>query len=223
MTLNKISRCALTDVSALILVLVIGVVFSITAHIPTAVTLLQVLIIELLTQAPILSALKHEKRSHRPRHAPSHQFIIEIVLFGALAAIITYLNYRFFFVRHGLSPAYIDTTHPLYLQATTVAYVTLALCQAANVVFIKSDEHKQFFTNKKLTRAAAISGIILLAVIYLPWLQAVFSTEALGFWDWTMVLVSVGAYSGARFVQRHTRQHTRHEVIKLHRKVHANR
>lgn len=228
MNLNKVARCVLTDITALILTLMIGLAAMQAAHVPPAIIIVQVLAIELLFQAPLLSVLKREKRAHKPRHAAQHQLVIEIILFGVLAAVIAYLNYRLFFVRHGLAPAYIDKTHPLYLQATTVTYMTLIFCQFINLLFVRSDERKQFFTNylwssPKLVRAAGISLTIMLAIIYLPWLQSLFNTEAMGFWDWTMALLCTAAYSGFRSLQRHTRQHTRHEVIKLHHKVRGTR
>ena len=226
MNLTKIARCVLTDTVALFLALIIGGVAMLIAHVPPAVTLIQVLAVELLAQAFIISALAEDKRPRKPRQAARHQLVAEIIIFGALAAIIAYLNYRLFFVRHDLAPAYIDTTHPLYVQATTLAYVTLVLCQFMNTQFVRSDERKHFFTsylwrNKKLVRVAGISFVIMLAIIYIPWLQSLFGTEALGVSDWIMALVAAALYSGARSLQRHTRQHTRHEIIKLHRKVHA--
>jgi Ca2+-transporting ATPase len=44
------------------------------------------------------------------------------------------------------------------------------------------------FTNKKLIFATAVSFLLQMAVVYLPFLQKVFKTEALGVFDWLLVL-----------------------------------
>lgn len=218
----------LTDSTALIGIVIIGLVAMVSTHVPPAITLVQVLAVELLAQALLLSALSQEKRILAPRKTAQHQIIVEIIVFGILAAVIAYINYRLFFVRNGLAPAYIDTTHPLYVQATSLTYLTLVLCQFMNLLFIRSDERKLFFTdylwrNQKLVQAAAVSFFMLLVIIYNPWLQSFFGTGPLGLWDWIMAILCAATYTGLRVLQRHTRQHTRHEVVKLHHKVHTKR
>lgn len=218
----------LTDTVALVLALVISLLAATKTHVPPGILLIQVLAIELLFQAPLLLVLNHEKQAHKPRHLTQYQAFMEIFLFGALAAVIAYLNYRLFFARHGLGPAFIDTAHPFYIQATTLAYATLALCQCMNLIFVRADNHKTVFSeylwnNPKLVRMAGLAGFILLNIIYNPLLQPLFGTKPLDVIDWLMVMGALALYSGLRMVQRHTRQHTRHAIIHLHHEVHKSR
>jgi Ca2+-transporting ATPase len=45
------------------------------------------------------------------------------------------------------------------------------------------------FSNKKLVGATLISFALQMLVVYVPFLQTIFKTEALGLFDWVMVLV----------------------------------
>jgi Ca2+-transporting ATPase len=45
------------------------------------------------------------------------------------------------------------------------------------------------FTNKKLILATAVSFFLQMAVVYAPFLQKIFKTEALGASDWFLVVI----------------------------------
>ena len=135
-------------------------------------------------------------------------------------------EYRYLFVRHHLSPAYIDTTNPLYLEATTLTYVTLVLCLYVYLLFERADTHEKFFTsylwsNKKLLGAFGLSLVLIGGIVYTPFLHGYFSTANLGWGEWFSALLAAGAYFAFRLAQRHTRKHTRRAVLKLHHEVHS--
>jgi Ca2+-transporting ATPase len=44
-------------------------------------------------------------------------------------------------------------------------------------------------TNRNLVYATLVSFLLQMAVVYVPFLQSVFNTQALGWFDWIMVLV----------------------------------
>ncbi|HAH21759.1 MAG TPA: hypothetical protein DCL49_12785, partial [Candidatus Omnitrophica bacterium] len=44
------------------------------------------------------------------------------------------------------------------------------------------------FTNKKLILATGVSFFLQMAVVYIPFLQKIFKTEALGIFDWVLVV-----------------------------------
>ena len=127
MSLNKVNRCVLTDGAALVSILLIGLVASWTIHVPLAMTLVQILAIALIAQALPLYILSHEKGRICTQHVTKRQLHITLLFFGLLAALIAYAGYLLFFAFHDLSPAYIDTGHPLYMQATTLAFMTIVL------------------------------------------------------------------------------------------------
>ena len=222
MTPSKILRCSVTDAVALVTVLVVGFVMDIVFDIPPGMLLVQLLGVIVLSQAYPISTLKHDKRKHKPRH--HIQVKIETPAFGIMAGLITYISYLLFFAYNALSPVFIDSTSELYQQATTVALVTLAFCLAINLFFIRADEHPRVLTshimnNKKLLTAFGLSFFLILNVVYNPWLQTVFSTEAIGVVEWAAAIFCAGIYSVLRHVQRYTRKHTRQSVIDLHKQT----
>ena len=222
MTPSKILRCSVTDAVALITVLIISFIMDVFVDIPPAMIIVQLLAVIVLSQAYPISTLKHDKRKHKPRH--HIQVKIETPAFGVMAGLITYISYLLFFAYNSLSPVFIDTTSELYKQATTVALVTLALCLAVNLFFIRADEHPRVLTdhlmkNQKLLIALGVSFFCILNVVYNPWLQDVFSTAEIGIVEWSAAIFCAGIYSVLRHVQRFTRKHTRQSVIDLHKQT----
>jgi Ca2+-transporting ATPase len=76
----------------------------------------------------------------------------------------------------------------------TMAFTTLILFQMFNVFNSRSDTHSAFyqlFHNSWLFGAVALSIVLQVAVVYVPFLQSAFSTVALRASDWlTCVLVA---------------------------------
>jgi len=78
------------------------------------------------------------------------------------------------------------------VRARTAAFIVLACSQLVHSFNCRSTTESLFklgvFTNKKLIFATAVSFLLQMAVVYLPFLQKVFKTEALGVLDWFLVL-----------------------------------
>jgi P-type Ca2+ transporter type 2C len=71
--------------------------------------------------------------------------------------------------------------------AQTMAFTTLMMFQLFNVLNARSDEHSAFhrlFRNRWLWASLVLSLTLHAAVIYLPFLQAAFSTVSLSLSDW---------------------------------------
>jgi P-type Ca2+ transporter type 2C len=80
-------------------------------------------------------------------------------------------------------------------QARTMAFTTLVLAQLFNCFNARSDRTSAFnhlFTNRLLWGAIALSALLQMAVVELPFLNEPFSTTALGLDDW---LICVGLAS----------------------------
>jgi Ca2+-transporting ATPase len=91
-------------------------------------------------------------------------------------------------------------------HARTMAFNTLVLFQLFNVFNARSEEHTAFrglFSNRYLWGAVALSLVLQLIAIYIPFLQRAFSTTPLTLTDW---LVCIGTASSV-FILR--------ELIKL--------
>jgi Ca2+-transporting ATPase len=74
-------------------------------------------------------------------------------------------------------------------KAMTMAFTVFVMYQIFNVFNCRSDGG---FTNKFLFIAVGASFLLQLGVIYLPFLQGIFRTTALGVLDWVLVLLIAG-------------------------------
>jgi Ca2+-transporting ATPase len=77
------------------------------------------------------------------------------------------------------------------VMARTFAFVTLICAELLKAFSFRSETASVFsigfFKNRYLTYACLLSFALMLIVIYVPFLQSVFSTNALSFKDWTIV------------------------------------
>jgi Ca2+-transporting ATPase len=231
--IRKAARCVLTDNAGELLTVLIGLSATALFHVAPAITAIQILAIDIVAQILPLTALGWDQAQgklmrQKPRNLDDHIInrtaVSGFIGFGLLAAVLSYSNYLLFFARHALSPRYIDATLPQYHQATTLTYLTLVLCLYVYMMFERSDAHDKFFSsylwnNSKLMIAFGLSFFLILNLIYNPWVQPYFSTAALTFTDWLTALGAGTLYMLVRLLQRHTRKHTRHAVIKLHQQV----
>jgi magnesium-transporting ATPase (P-type) len=209
---------AINGAAELTIVLLSLVAAAITRA-PVALTGREIITIDIIAVLLPLGALRHEKNHGKQ--------ILNGLGFGIVAGAISYGNYLVFFARHSLSPHYLDPSLPLNHQATTLAMMTLILCFYLNVLFERAQAHDRFLTshlwkNQHLLRMFGVSLVLILAIIYTPLLQKVFSTGALSPADWLTTFGAALLYALARLLQRHTRQHTRNAVIDLVYQMHAN-
>jgi Ca2+-transporting ATPase len=234
--IRKAARCVLTDNAGELLTVLIGLSATALFHVAPAITAIQILAIDIVAQILPITALGWDKGQGKLMHAKPRNLRDHIVNgpaiggfigFGLLAAILSYSNYLLFFARHHLSPRYLDPSLPQYHQATSLTYLTLVLCLYVYLLFERSDAHEKFFSsylwsNRKLIYAFAGSFFLIANLLYNPWVQPYFSTAALSFVDWLTALAAATLYGSFRLIQRHTRQHSRHAILKLHNEVHRS-
>ncbi len=72
------------------------------------------------------------------------------------------------------------------IKATTIAFTVFVIFQIFNVFNCKS---KTGFSNKSLLIAVASSFLLQLMVIYIPFLQKIFKTTAIGAVDWVLIFL----------------------------------
>ena len=231
--IKKAARCALTDNAGELFAILISLLGQAVFHIPLAITAIQILAIDIIAQMFPITALgwdtaqadlMHEAPRNLSDHIINKKTVSEFVMFGLLAAGLAYLNFLFFFARHDLSARYISIHNPLYFQATILTYLTIVLCQFLNLMLVRSDEHESVFTNylwsnKKLLIAFGISFFCIANLMYNPWIRPYFGAGPLSVVDWLTAVGCAVIYLGARLVQRHTRKHSRHAVVALHKKI----
>lgn len=228
--IKKAARCALTDNAGELFVILISLAVQAIWHIPAALTAIQILAIDIIAEMfpitalgwdpPLKRLMKHEPRSLKD-HIINRAAVAEFVSFGMLAALLTYLNYLFFFVRHGISPVNIGTDFGPYLQATALAYVTLVFCQFMNLLFVRNLGEapllsKYLWSNKKLLIAFGISFFCIANIVYNPLFRDWFGMGPLSLPD---ILTAIGiatVYTLIRLFHRHTTKHSRKKLIDKH-------
>lgn len=76
--------------------------------------------------------------------------------------------------------------------AQTMAFITLSASELVRAYTARSEHASLFrigvFSNKYMQYAVALSLVLLLAAVYIPFLQGVFNTQPLGLHEWTLIL-----------------------------------
>lgn len=209
----------LTDKAAAFWLTMGGIAGQLAFHVPLALTAVQLVAIELVAQSLPLTVANRSAQlaAHPHRHTSTRLRLV----FALLAAGLAYANYLLFFAREHVSPVHIALDNPLYLRATTVALLTLALCQSLNLLLIRADARPVFFSrylfsNKRLLAALAFALFCVSNIMYNPVVQPLFGAGPLHLVDWLTVVACAGIYLGIRLLQRHMRHHSRHAVLQLH-------
>jgi Ca2+-transporting ATPase len=174
---------------------------------------IQILAIDLLAEIMPLTFLTYdpppEDVMKTPPREPKQHILnkgssIEVILFGLLIGVLSFINYALFMSRNGITftvgeSGMIDPSQALiYAQATTVTYLTIAFCQFVNILSRRYDRDslfsRNFFSNRIILLSILGSiGLILLA-IYLPWVRDFLRFHPPSPADWLYVLASAAVY-----------------------------
>ncbi len=227
----KSARCALTDNSCELAVVLIGLFGQAVFHVPIAIIAVQILAIDIIAELFPLTALSWDKAQgdlmqNKPRDLKQHivnfQATCEFIAYGLLAGILAYTNFLFVFFRSNQSPVNFDVNNPLYARATILTYVTVVLCQFSSLLIMRTSIKQPFFTryiwsNKKLLIAFAISSFCVLNIVYNPLVQPFFNAKALSAVDWLCAFGAAAIYLSLRLFYRYSYKHSRRAVLELKR------
>lgn len=215
-SLRPLVQCATTDSIALAVLTFAGILAQLWLHIPLAATALQIAVFYLAFQLLLLTALGRESLALKSTHRKLS--LTATIGFGTLAATAAYTNYLFFFVRHHVSPMFLATSSALYTEASSLALLTLIVCQFLNVMLARADRHERFFTRHLTVNKKLLVSFGLPAVAYIILVYSV-SGAILTLDDWLCAFGFAAVYFGVRLTQRHTRKHSRKSVIELHQRL----
>jgi magnesium-transporting ATPase (P-type) len=87
----------------------------------------------------------------------------------------------------------VDTvfTNPLHIKATTMVFVGIVVMQIANIFSCRSGRLSAFriglLSNKLILAGIAFEVLFTIGLMYIPFLQGVFTTIPLGMYDWLLL------------------------------------
>jgi len=188
------------------------------AGVPTPLTAIQLLWLNLLTDGAPALALAMEKgdpdvmeRAPRPKKEPiinkSMRLGIGIQTIMQTGAVLTAFAIGLIWelqhtagitIPDGMNPIlfliqFNDWVHVADVKtAETMAFVTLSLCELFRAYTVRSERASVFrlglFSNKYMQYAVALSIVLMLLVVNVPFLQTVFNTHFLSWDKWLMVV-----------------------------------
>jgi len=82
-------------------------------------------------------------------------------------------------------------TNPLYMKATTMVFVGIVTAQIGNLLGCQTTRTSTFkigvFKNKWIIRGIIFEVTVMISIVYVPFLQGIFGTTALGIIEWLYV------------------------------------
>lgn len=228
--IRKGTLSAFTSNAAELVVNLLSLAAATILHVPLAITVMQILAIDLVAELFPIAALGADKAdsevmSEKPRNPKNHilngRAIVDLLWCGLLIGSFAFINYLWFFERHGVNAEHLSGNNTLYLKATALTYLTIVLCQLCNILQRRS-QHGLFtryqFHNKSLWFAMALSLTCVLNIIYNPWIAPYFHSAPLHFIDWLYALGAAAIFVAIREFQRWSnRHHSREAILALHK------
>lgn len=165
---------------------------SILLNLPVPLIPIQLLWLNLVSDSFPALALGVEKgdpniMNQKPRNPDepivNRKMIIGIALQSIVIAIVSLSAYWWGINRYGTNNI---------LEARTVVFATLILSELLVVFSTRSSKYTALeigiFSNKKLVQGVSFSFLLMLIVIYIPFLNPIFSTFPLGLSEWKIIL-----------------------------------
>ncbi len=205
--LTKTVLASLTTNMAELMVVILGLVAVSLGDWAIPILAIQILAIDLLAEVMPLTFLTYDPPSRSimqelPRSMDDHIMnrgsSLEILGFGVLIGILSFANFAFTGIREGMTfLSGISLENPVYMRAMTLAYLTIAFCQYANVLSrrfrYESVFNRNLFTNRILLWSILGSIAFTLAVIYTPAGQFL-SFGKPNLQDWLCIAASTSVY-----------------------------
>ena len=185
---------------------IVPFVMMVLFRIPLPITVMQILAIDLGTDTVPALALgvgpSESDVMDRPPRAREERLLNFGVIFrgyiflGIIEAALVMSGFFWILISSGWTwGQQLSFSDPVYLKATSMVFAGIVLAQMGNLLGCQTSRTSVFkvglFKNKWILRGIAFSVTVLLAIIYIPPLQGVFQTAALGVYDWLYLITFV--------------------------------
>jgi Ca2+-transporting ATPase len=228
--IRKGTLSCFTSNAAELIVNLVSLGVATTFHVPLALSVMQILAIDLIAELFPIAALGKDKADgelmdEKPRNPKDHilngRAILDLLWCGLLIGSFAYANYLFFFVRQGIDAQNLTAGSVIHMKATALTYLTIVLCQLANILQRRTSGgffSRYQFHNRQLWLSIAFSIFCVVNIIYNPWVAPYFRSAALSLQDWLWALAAAALFILIRELQRHGKKHHRKTIVALHRK-----
>lgn len=209
--LRKFVHYVFTSNASEVITVIIGVMF----HIPSPITAIQILSIDLATDVFPSFALGVEpsESGRLTKNVNTRSSIMNwygvrrLMYLGVIMAIGASTAFYWSMVRGGWTYGNIfDENGELYMAATTAAYAVLAMSQMANLLQSRSETLSPFalgfFKNKYAIMSIGVSILILLSFMYVPIFQKYLGMRPIAWQDWMIVIITTVAVYIAESIRK---------------------
>ncbi len=218
--LKKTVLASMTTNAAELVIVIFGLTAVALGDWAIPILALQILAIDLLAEVMPLTCLTFDPSAKGimqlpPRkqcdHIMNKQTSLEVVFLGVLIGILAFGNYAISMFRTGqIFPADMVVFPVAYLRATTLAYLTIAFCQFANVLSqryrFSSIFSRNFFSNRTLLWSILGSIGLVLTAVYVPFVSGFLYFSGPGILDWIFILgaalIFLGVFELMKFRRR---------------------
>lgn len=113
--------------------------------------------------------------------------------YGALCSIALMASYLFANIQNGWPAIPLASEGVVYVKATTMALAAIVFCQVGAVFNCRTENQSVFkvglLSNRQVNIGIIAELVLIVAIVYLPPLQKVFHTTALGLTDWLFLCI----------------------------------
>ncbi len=217
--LRKTVLASMTTNAAELFVVLLGLAAVALRNWAIPILAIQILAIDLLAEIMPLTFLTYDPppsdtMTRPPRNLKDHIInkwsTVEIIILGLLIGVFSFANYALFMFREGIIFT-VDSADPaLYARGTTIAYLTIAFCQFANIMSRRHETDSIFssniFSNRILVFSIFGSVGLMLAAIYIPAVRLFLQFAPPSPLDWLYVLgaglMYLGCFEVLKLVKR---------------------
>ena len=171
--------------------------------IPLPLTIMQILSIDLGTDMlPALglgAELPEEGVMNQPPRSRTESLLNKKVMvkaffwYGLMESAICMAAYFYVNIINGWPGVALASSGVIYHQATTMTLAAIVFCQIGMVLNCRTNTQSIFkagiFTNPRVIKGIVFEILLIIAIIYVPFLQSVFQTAPIGWKDWIFLAI----------------------------------
>jgi len=181
---------------------IVPYIIYVLAGVPLPLTVIQILTVDLGTDlAPAIAigaeppepgVMDQKPRSRTERLLKRNTLLRSYGFVGPIEAAAGLIGFFWILQQGGWVGGDLPATDLLYQKATTMCLTAIIVCQIANVFVVRSPRlsifQQGFLSNKKILVGIVIELVLIMLFVYVPSIQGVLGTQALGIKEWLFLV-----------------------------------